>query len=512
MTALDYFIRTNLYLLLFFGCYYLLLRRHTFFGLNRAYLLASAVLSLVLPLVELPTETVAALPATPVQLPTLTPVRAEATPTGPDWVALGWWAYGLVALALLVRLTWRTTRLFDYIHQHPQQTLEDYTLVQPSDPQTPTFSFFRYMVLSPADRQVEAVRAHELVHIRQWHSADVLFFEVMQTLFWYNPVLLAYRASIRQVHEFLADAGASATHRADYARYLVTYALGDGPEALTNSFFKPSLLVPRLRMLQRRTTNRWALGKYALVLPVTLVTLALTAARPEMEHLIVEPFQTQKPSPIKGRVVGSDHKALPGAHVIVSNATQGTITDRNGQFEIYTKPGTRLVVSFAGFVSQEVVAQAGKEIMIRLAPQSGRPASQKSASPSGKKQPVSRQTTDPISTQGRAEDIITVQEHRIVGQRRMAVGDTNSSPVQIRIRGNSAGLGTPPPLFIVDGIVQQSEVGLSELNPKEIESINVLKGSSAYAIYGEKGTHGVVIVTTKTGKKDETKPAEPAKH
>jgi TonB-dependent SusC/RagA subfamily outer membrane receptor len=125
---------------------------------------------------------------------------------------------------------------------------------------------------------------------------------------------------------------------------------------------------------------------------------------------------------------------------------------------------------------------------------------------------VSRQTTNQISTQGRAEDIITVQEHRIVGQRRMAVGDTNSSPVQIRIRGNSAGLGTPPPLFIVDGIVQQSEVGLSELNPKEIESINVLKGSSAYAIYGEKGTHGVVIVTTKTGKKDETKPAEPAKH
>ncbi|KAB7731964.1 TonB-dependent receptor plug domain-containing protein [Rudanella paleaurantiibacter] len=512
MTLLDYLLRANLYLFLLYGCYYLLLRRHTFFGLNRAYLLVSAGLSLILPLVELPTETVAALPATPVQLPTLTLVQAEATSSGPDWALLGWGAYGLIALGLLIRLIWRTTRLLGYIRQQPQQPLHGFTLVHPADPQTPTFSFFGYMILSPADRQAEAVRTHELVHIRQWHSVDVLFFEFLQALFWYNPVLLAYRASIRQVHEFLADAGASATHRADYARYLVTYALGDGPEVLANSFFKPSLLVPRLRMLQRRATNRWALGKYALVLPVTLVTLALTAARPEVEHLIVEPFQTQKPAPIKGRVVGPDNKPLPGANVIVRNATHGTTTDRSGQFTLDVKPGTRLVVSFAGFATQEVVAQAGRELLIRLAPQSGRSASQKSALAPGKKQPVSRQTTDQISTQGQAEDIIAVQEHMVVGQRRMAVGDTNNRPVQIRIRGNSAGLGTPPPLFIVDGVDQKSEVGLSELNPKDIESINVLKGSSAYAIYGEKGTHGVVIVTTKTGKKHETKPAEPGKH
>lgn len=366
MTAFDYLLRTNLYLFLFFGCYYLLLRRHTFFALNRIYLLTSIGLALGLPFVKLPGETIAALPSVNPQLLTGVIIRpASLAPTGPDWVSIGWWVYGLVAFGLLVRLGWRTVRLLNFIRENPQIPLPQYTLVQPTDPQTPTFSFFRYMVLSPADVGAEPVREHELVHIRQWHSADILLIEVVQALLWFNPILFAYRMAIRQVHEFLADQAASAQHQAAYANYLVAYALGDQPDVLANSFFKPSLLVSRLRMLHQRTTSHWALSKYALVLPMIVVVLALTAARPEVQRL-VEPLLSGKPVLVKGWVVNNDNKPLPGATIVVKNRNVGTTTDANGRFMINAEPGADLVVSFVGFESQQITAKAGEEIQVML--------------------------------------------------------------------------------------------------------------------------------------------------
>ncbi len=366
MTTFDYLLRANLYLILFFGCYFLLLRRHTFFMLNRIYLLASVGLALGLPFVQLPTETVVILPAVAPQLLSGVTIRPEnLAPSGPNWVLIGWWMYGVVAGGLLIRLFWRTTRLLNYIRENPQQPLPHYTLVQPADPETPTFSFFRYMVLSPADAQAEPVREHELVHIRQWHSADILAFEVIQALLWFNPVVLAYRMAIRQVHEFLADQAASARHRSAYANYLVSYALGDQPDLLTNSFFKPSLLTARLRMLHQRTTSHWALGKYALVLPLTLIVLALTAARPDVQRL-VEPLLSGKPVPVKGRIITEDNKPLPGATIVIKNGNAGTTTDANGRFIINAEPGAALIVSFVGFESQQITSTAGEEMQVRL--------------------------------------------------------------------------------------------------------------------------------------------------
>lgn len=514
MSLLDYLLRSNLYLLFFFGCYYLLLRRHTFFMLNRVYLLASVALSFALPLIKLPTEAIEALPTVTATLPTAVIVGPEEpTPTGPDWTVIGWWIYGLVAVALLIRLIWRTTALLRFIRQHPQQPLSDYTLVQPEDPQTPTFSFFRYMVLSPTDRQAEAVRAHEWVHIRQWHSLDVLLFEALQAVLWFNPVLWAYRAAIRQVHEFLADAGASANHRSDYAHYLVSYALGDQPDALTNSFFKPSLLLSRLRMLHRRATSRWALGKYALVLPLMVLVLALTAARPEVERM-VQPLLTANPIVVKGRVTGPDKKPLPGVNIAVRNGTLGTTTDVNGRFMLRVEPGISLVVSFVGFETKEIVAKAGM-LTVQLV--------EKSAQKVGRAQATSRVS----------ERQVTVQENKEVARPAPGVGDVvpvqpqgpvERGPVEgiiypepgsalkgtsIRVRGSSRWFSDKEPLYILDGVRINN---LNAISPNDIESISVLKNESATAIYGDTAISGVVIIKTKTGKKNAIKLFDTEKH
>jgi TonB family protein len=634
MTTLDYLLRANLYLILFFGCYYLLLRRHTFFMLNRVYLLASVGLALGLPFVELPTETVVVLPTVAPQLLTGVTIRPEnLASTGPNWVSIAWWVYGVVAAGLLVRLFWRTTRLLNFIRQNPQQPLPHYTLVQPADPETPTFSFFRYMVLSPADAQAEPVQAHELVHIRQWHSADVLAFEVIQALLWFNPVVLAYRLAIRQVHEFLADQAASARHRSDYANYLVSYALGDQPDLLTNSFFKPSLLTARLRMLHQRATSHWALSKYALVLPLTLLALALTAARPEVERL-VEPLLSVKPVPMKGRVMTEDNKTLPGATIVIKNGNAGTTTDANGRFMINAEPGAELVVSFVGFESQQITAKAGEEmqVMLKIKPQrltnivsvvndpitylknadnkvgrgevfrsveqqpefpGGTPAlnvyllrnirypveavksrtegevlvefivsptgainnirikkgvgngcdeeavrvvaqmprwepGKQNGQPvavvytlsigfmlelNGKKIGVNKEIFDNPSFPAPTNDPNTViPALNYTLEPKPGIGNVISPGTRITIRGNKVGFGDNP-LYIIDGVPMGKDYSVNTLEPKDIQSISVLKNSSASSLYGEKGADGVIIITTKKSKQhDFFKPAEPIKH
>lgn len=337
MNALDYILKANLYGLLFVSCYWLLLRRHTFFTLNRAYLLASVILSLILPLTSLPAQTVEADWPVPVGVIAL-PVTAIATmpvETGPDWEQIALLAYGFIAFALLLRLAIRVGRLLRFIQKSPRQVYDDYVLIQApmssgSEASTPTFSFFRYLVLSPEDVHNELILRHELVHIRQGHSVDVLALALLRAVFWVSPSLWLIDRMLRQVHEFLADKQAS--HPTVYARFLVEYAFGNQTDTLTKGFFNPSLLKQRILMLHQRATNRWALGKYVLVLPLAFGLLAMTTAREEIAAVVGQ--VTEETITVSGRVTNVDGKALPGANVVIANTGEGTPTDQNGFYKL----------------------------------------------------------------------------------------------------------------------------------------------------------------------------------
>ncbi|GAB3924191.1 M56 family metallopeptidase [Larkinella terrae] len=362
--ALDYLLKANLFLVLFYGCYWLWLRKHTFFRLNRLYLLASVLLSLVLPFIELPTETVETIPV-PVMVFALPVTVTAPEPTGPDWETIGYWFYGAVAVVLLLRLLLQVTGIGRLIRRSERHAVDDYTLVLPSDERVPTFSFFRFLVLCRRDAQTSntPIVAHELVHIRQWHSFDVLLLEVVQLMFWMNPVLILYKRSIQQVHEFLADAQAEDKH--EYATFLVNYAFGIQPNTLTNGFFKPSLIKERILMLQRRATSRWALGKYILVLPLLLSLLAMTTAREEITQLVA-PVIDEKIT-VSGKVTDTNGKPLAGATVVVLNGTNGFQTDAQGRYELKNVPtDARLVASYVGFESQTKAVSGNKTLDFTL--------------------------------------------------------------------------------------------------------------------------------------------------
>lgn len=361
MSALDYFLKANLYGLLFAGCYWLFLRRHTFLNLNRAYLLLSTVLSLALPLASLPAKTVDAIPvpAGVIALPVSVVATAPVEPTGPDWTLLGAWIYGLIAFGLLLRLALQMSRLIRLIRQSDRQDYDGYVLVLPRDQTTPTFSFFGYVVLNPADVHNDLILNHELVHVRQHHSADVLGVAILRAVFWPVPALVLMERALRHVHEFLADNQASS--QPDYAQFLVEYTFGVRPDGLTNGFFNPSLLKQRILMLHQRATNRWALGKYALVLPLAFGLLAMTTVRKEIAAAIEQP--TDETITVSGKVTGADGKPISGASVMIKGTKTGTSTTAEGRYALSNVPkGASLVVSFIGFASQIVQVKGRKAI------------------------------------------------------------------------------------------------------------------------------------------------------
>lgn len=417
MNALDYLLKANLYGLLFASCYWLLLRRHTFFSLNRAYLLASVILSLVLPLVILPTQTVETLPVPVgvIALPMST-ITVEPVETGPDWEQVGLWTYALVSLVLLIRLAVRVGRLVWLIRQSPRHVHEGYVLVQPNDPTLPTFSFFQYIILNPADTHNELIFQHELVHVRQCHSADIVGMGLLQAIFWACPPLWLMDQLLRQVHEFLADKPAS--QPSEYARFLVAYSFGtqsglSGPDTLTNSFFNPSLLKQRIIMLHQKATTRWALGKYMLILPLAFGLLAMTTAREELTAVMNQ--ATDDTITVSGQVTSAvDRKPLPGVNVILKNTSQGTTTDLDGKYQLANVPKSgSLVFSFVGFTSQEIKVDGHNTINASLSLQSSKlnEVVVVAYEPAQEPLPATQSTTaKPNSQTSRSGEIFTVVE------------------------------------------------------------------------------------------------------
>ncbi len=289
MTTLTYLLTTSLYLLLFYGCYGLLLRRNTFFGLNRAYLLLSVVLSFGLPLVELPGETVNSLPVGSLTLPTFVVGNSQATQTDDitinQWI---WLVYGLGVTAMLIRLGINLRAVFRLIGRGVRKRELNYTLVHLPDNSTPSFSFGRYLVLNQTDNltQPPALMRHEEAHIRQRHTADVLFLEIIQAVLWFNPVVWLYKRALQEMHEFLADRSVLKTPQPDYPRQLVAYALNVSPSALITPFVSKSTLKQRIVMLQKPQTHRRALLGYALALP--LAALLVMCTQPDRDQPVSE--------------------------------------------------------------------------------------------------------------------------------------------------------------------------------------------------------------------------------
>lgn len=269
MTWWHYLLLSNLYLILFFGFYALLLQRETFFQLNRIYLVGASVISFFIPLIQL--DVVKGWFITQKVHQTIYSAGPQAIYTfnnQPNQLTMGEVArmiYIAGIIVLSVKLLWQLLALKRMI----------------ANSQLPAaWSFFKKIKVDDELAGQEVIMAHEEVHARQWHSADVLLIELIMIINWFNPIVYLYRRYIKQTHEFIADrdalkAGAS---KAEYAMLLLSQTFNAPAPHLLNPFFNSSVLKKRIMMLQKNKSGYSALLKYGFSAPLFALMLALSSA------------------------------------------------------------------------------------------------------------------------------------------------------------------------------------------------------------------------------------------
>lgn len=210
---------------------------------------------------------------------------------------------------------------------------------------------------------------------------------------------------------------------------------------------------------------------------------------------------------ISGKVIDDTGSSLPGVNVIIKGTTQGTVTDVDGNYSISVEgENTVLVFSYVGYLGEEIAVGNQSTINMTLVPTIESLSeivvigygTAKKSDITGAISSVDNQTIREIP----AQDISNALQGRVAG---VDIQRTSSKPggdSQIRIRGTRS-LGSPDgtnndPLIVLDGIPYLGN--LSSINKGDIESVDILKDASATAIYGSRGSNGVIIITTKKGK------------
>ncbi len=211
---------------------------------------------------------------------------------------------------------------------------------------------------------------------------------------------------------------------------------------------------------------------------------------------------------LNGSVSGADGQPIPGANVVVENTNSGTTTDFDGKFSISVSSGDVITVSYLGFATQSITITNQTTLNVVLEASSSELdevvvvgyGTQLKSNLTGAISKVTNDNLDQIAV-ARVDDALVGQVSGVNIQ--ATEGEAGSAPT-IRIRGVGSINGNLDPLIVVDGMVVDNDY-LSALDMNDIASFEILKDAASTAIYGSRGSKGVIMVTTKDGKEGKTK-------
>ncbi len=202
-------------------------------------------------------------------------------------------------------------------------------------------------------------------------------------------------------------------------------------------------------------------------------------------------------------VVSDASGTLPGANVVVKGTTRGTQTDVDGRYAITAKTGDVLIYSFVGMTDSNVTVGASNNINVTL--QSGVTLEavviDGYKTTSKKKSSISQTTISAEIFEGRPNvSFLQSLQSQVAGLNiATSSGTPGSAKIDVILRGVGSVNGSIEPLYVIDG-VPANQVVFRALNNEDIESITVLKDAGATAIYGNRGSNGVIVIQTKKGK------------
>ena len=459
MELFIYLLKSMILSGIFFGYYTLFLKNTIYHAYNRFYLLASMALSLVIPFFKLSMFTVSeeqAAGAKQVLIYLTQLPAAQAQEENISWEILV--IMGISAL-FVGYLAYSILKVFRLKAVSAKKQMGDFTFIETDLDEAP-FSFFSNLFwkksISMEDESGRKILQHELAHIREKHSWDRLFSQLICSIFWMNPFNWIMQKELQNIHEFIADRDAVGTGEVDaFAKMLLQTYYGNHFLNPSHSFYYSSIK-RRIIMLTTSKTPKYAYLRKVAVLPLVAISLVLFSIQ----------LSAQKPKPKK------------------ELATQYTVTMRPDS-TTFSDPKT----------GKKVFSVATRD-MPPPPPPAGAPAP----------------PTPPVLTlHGSGSDVKLIYLDSTTVEFKGQSGGKEIVFRAEKVNNNDLGSGkksnvilspsasTSPkvkPLIVIDGVIT-SEINLNDLNPNNIQSMNVLKGEKATTKYAEKGANGVIEITTK---------------
>lgn len=198
---------------------------------------------------------------------------------------------------------------------------------------------------------------------------------------------------------------------------------------------------------------------------------------------------------ISGIVTDKNGDPLIGASVYIKNTKRGTITDSNGRYTINVQPGDEIVFSYIGMASKDMTYKGGSNLNIQLAESADNQLNEIVVTGY---QDIKKEKMTGAVTVIKADKLEERYTTNILDNLEGRVAGLSTYGGDLKIRGTSSLYAETSPLLVVDGLPIEGKI--SDLNPYDIESINVLKDAAASAIYGARASNGIIVITTKNAK------------
>ena len=270
---MEYLLKSTLVLTVFYICYFLFLKKETFFNHNRWFLLSGLIIALIFPYVIIPVHVAIEPQSVNPNLISYTaeiPMTEDVT-TAFNWGRLVMGIYLIGLVIFLIQFLFQFGSLIWLLLTNPKNKDGIYTYVIVNNKVSP-FSFFKWIVYNPEafnDKELELMLTHEKVHASQLHSLDILFTQLACSIFWFNPLMWLYRNDIRQNLEYIADFKTQSitADTKEYQHLLLKTSVAEQKISLSNNFYN-SLIKERIVMLKKSRSNNRKQFRYLLILPV----------------------------------------------------------------------------------------------------------------------------------------------------------------------------------------------------------------------------------------------------
>lgn len=287
---LSYLLQVTGISAILYGYYHLALRNKKFHRYNRFYLLIATVISIVVPFLNIPVYFTPENNSSFYVLNRLGVISSydgaeiivSSPPVHQSWFTLQnilYSCYALIITLFALRIILSLVRIRKIVTSHPIEKVDTINFVNTDEPGTP-FSFFRWLFwnkkIELQSEKGEQIFRHELFHIEQKHSRDIIFLEILTAIFWLNPFFHLIKKEVKAIHEFLADEFAVTENKQwNYAELLLMQVLNTNTH-LVNPFFH-NQIKRRIAMITTSQKPRYQYLRKMLVLPLAAIVAILFA-------------------------------------------------------------------------------------------------------------------------------------------------------------------------------------------------------------------------------------------